>query len=317
MAKLGEPQSRFGFLYHASGMEFRILNRELIFREVHKGMTAIRLIYRRVSVLLLFAAFLAGTPIHSQQPNSGTQSAGNVAENAGGRQTFAANCAACHGLDGLGTQRAPNIVTGSRGQQLPAADILRIVSDGISGTGMPGFRYLGEARLKAVVAYATGLQGKNSAAPLPGDPAQGRQLFFGAAGCASCHMVRGKGGFMAPDLSDYAQTRSADRIKAAITDPAARDLRVSVVTAITGGGQQYRGIVRNEDNFSLQLQSQDGSFHFFSKAALKRIDREPGSMMPSDYGAKLTAAQLDDLVSYLLNVSSASLPAPAKDKDKD
>jgi putative heme-binding domain-containing protein len=182
---------------------------------------------------------------------------------------------------------------------------------------MPSFRSLGEAQLKAIVAYVGDLQGKNSAAPLPGDPAQGRQLFFGAAGCSSCHMVGGKGGFMAPDLSDYAQTRSADRIKAAITEPAARDLIVNLVNAITADGQQYRGIVRNEDNFSLQLQSQDGSFHFFSKAALKRIDREPGSMMPSDYGAKLTPAQLDDLVSYLLNISSASVPAPAKDKDEE
>jgi putative heme-binding domain-containing protein len=298
-------------------MGFRVLNRELIFREVDKGMTANRLTPRRVSGFLLFAAILAGTPIHSQQPNSGTRSAGNVAENAGGRQIFAANCAACHGLDGLGTQRGPNIVTGSRGQQLSPAEVLRIVSDGIPGTGMPSFRSLGEAQLKAIVAYVGDLQGKNSAAPLPGDPAQGLQLFFGAAGCSSCHMVKGKGGFMAPDLSDYAQTRSAERIKSAITDPAARDLTVSLVTAITADGQQYRGIVRNEDNFSLQLQSQDGGFHFFSKAALKRIDREAASMMPSDYGAKLTPAQLDDLVSYLLNISSASVPAPVKDKDEE
>ena len=298
-------------------MGFRVLNRELIFREVHKGMTAIQLTHRRVSGFLLFALILAGTPIHSQQPTSGTQPAGNVAENTGGRQIFAANCAACHGLDGLGTQRGPNIVTGSRDQQLSPVDTLRIVSDGILGTGMPSFRSLGEERLKEIAAYVTGLQGKDSAAPLPGDPAQGRQLFFGAAGCSSCHMVGGIGGFMAPDLSSYAQTRSADRIKAAITDPAARELRFSVVTAITGGGQQYRGIVRNEDNFSLQLQSQDGSFHFFSKAALKRIDREPASLMPSDFGAKLTPAQLDDLVSYLFSVSHASGPAPIMDKDEE
>ena len=280
-------------------------------------MTAIRLTHKRLAGIVFFAAILAGSLIHSQQPNSGTHLARNAAEDAGGRQAFAANCAACHGLDGLGTQRAPNIVTGARGQQLSPADILRIVSDGIPGTGMPGFLFLGEERIKAIVSYVTGLQGKNNAAPVPGDPGQGGQLFFGAAGCSSCHMVRGKGGFMGPDLSDYAQTRPAERIKAAITDPAARELRVSVVTAITMDGQQYRGIVRNEDNFSLQLQSQDGSFHFFSKAALKRIDREPASIMPSDYGSKLTPTQLDDLVSYLLSVSHASGPAPVKDKDEE
>jgi len=298
-------------------MEFRVLNRELIFRDIHKRMTAIRLTHGRFSGIVLFGAILAASLVHSQQPNSGTRLAGNVAENTSGQQTFATNCAVCHGLDGLGTQRAPNVVTGPRLKQFSQADVLRIISDGIPGTGMPSFRSLGEARLKAVVAYVRDLQGKNHTAPLPGNPAQGQQLFFGTAGCSSCHMVKGDGGFMAPDLTDYAQTRSAERIKAAITDPGARDFALRVATVTTANSQQYRGVIRNEDNFSLQLQLQDGSFHFFSKAELKRIDREPGSMMPSDYGAKLTSAQLDDLVSYLLDVSSTSAPAPAKDKDDE
>jgi putative heme-binding domain-containing protein len=278
-------------------------------------MTAIQLSRARISSIWVFAAIVAVSLLQSQQSSSGTRQGGAVAEKAGSQQTFATNCAVCHGLDGLGTQRAPNIVTGPR--RLSPADILRIVSDGVPGTGMPGFRSLGEARLKAVVAYLSDLQGKNSTAKLPGDPTRGRQLFFGSSGCSSCHMVKGDGGFMAPDLTDYAQTRSADRIKAVITDPAARDLALSVATVTTANGQQYRGIVRNQDNFSLQLQSQDGSFHFFSKPELKRIDREPGSMMPSDYGAKLTAAQLDDLVSYLLSVTNASVPALVKDKDEN
>src|SRR5579864_5837200 len=185
MADLGNRRSDTDSCIMASGMGLGVPNRELIFRELHKGMMAIRTTHTCFSGIVLFAAILTASLVHSQQPNSGTQPAGNVTENTSGRQTFAANCAACHGLDGLGTQRSPNIVTGPR--QLSPADLLRIVSDGIPGTGMPGFRYLGEARLTAVVAYVTGLQGKNSSAPLPGDPAQGRQLFFGAAGCASCH----------------------------------------------------------------------------------------------------------------------------------
>ena len=36
---------------------------------------------------------------------------------------------------------------------------------------------------------------------------------------------------------------------------------------------RYQGIIRNEDNFSLQLQSEDGAFHFLSKADLKTIER--------------------------------------------
>src|SRR5215472_1191685 len=104
-------------------------------------------------------------------------------------QIFAVNCAGCHGLDGSGTQRAPNIVSGVSVEKLSSADILRIVSDGVPGTGMPGFRALGEDRLKAVVQYLRDLAGKNNAALPPGSAAHGKAIFFGKGSCAACHMI--------------------------------------------------------------------------------------------------------------------------------
>ena len=231
-------------------------------------------------------------------------------------QIFAVNCAACHGLDGTGTQRAPNIASGVSVEKLSSADILRIVSDGVPGTGMPGFRSLGEERLNAVVRYLGELQGKKNVALVPGTPERGSAIFFGKGNCAACHMIAGSGGFIAPDLTSYAQSHSPERIKAAITDPTTRDSSMTMVTVTAADSRQYRGIVRNEDNFSLQLETMDGSFHFFNKSGLKRIDRETASVMPSDYGSKLTSSELDDLVSYLLSLD-ASHPAPVKDNDQE
>ena len=232
------------------------------------------------------------------------------------RQIFAVNCAACHGLDGSGTERAPNIVSGVSVEKLSAADILRIVSDGVPGTGMPSFRSLGEERLKAIVGYLRDLEGKNNGARLSGSPEHGKAIFFGKGSCAACHMIAGSGGFIAPDLTTYAQSHSPERIKAAITDPATRDSSTPMVIVTTANSREYRGIVRNEDNFSLQLQTIDGSFYFFKKSALKRIDRETASFMPSDYGSKLNAAELNDLVSYLLSLAD-SHPARVKDTDEE
>src|SRR5438270_7110719 len=147
-----------------------------------------------VAGVILFAAlvrFLLGQETNSGAPASNHDS---------GKQTFAANCAACHGLDGSGTQRAPNIVSGAQVERPSSADILRIVSDGIPAKGMPSFRSLGETRLKAVVEYIRDLRGKDTAAPMSGDPARGRQIFFGEEGCSNCHTVAGAGGFIAPDL---------------------------------------------------------------------------------------------------------------------
>ena len=242
-------------------------------------------------------------------------SPGDDRSSSNGQQVFASNCSGCHGLDGTGTQRAPNIVTTPQIQKLSAEEIHRIVSDGIAGTGMPAFRRLGEPEITAITRYLRILQGKNETSPLPGNAQNGKTIFFAADGCSGCHMIAGKGGFIAPDLSTYAQTHSADQIRSAITSPAERTSQQGLVTAIANDGQRYEGIVRNEDNFSLQLQSTDGAFHFFSKAYLKAIERAPGSMMPSDYGSNLSKTQLDDLVSYLLSVGKTAV-SPQKHPDE-
>ena len=76
-----------------------------------------------------------------------------------------------------------------------------------------------------------------------------------------------------------------------------RDHAVSVVTR---GGEKFTGLARNEDNFSLQLQTPDGAFHLFVKSDLERIDHLPGSPMPADYSKRLSAREMNDLVSFLL-----------------
>ena len=75
---------------------------------------------------------------------------------------------------------------------------------------------------------------------------------------------------------------------------AAEPLRV-----VTPAGKKYRGIIRNEDNFSLQMQTPDGEFHLFEKAQLSSIEHESRSLMPADYGSKLSSADLDNLIKFL------------------
>jgi cytochrome c oxidase cbb3-type subunit III len=256
--------------------------------------------------LLIFSVSLLA---HAQQQ---VQKPAHSVQRRGAGQIFATTCAACHGLDGRGSERAPNIVTNPQVQRLSASEMFSVISGGVPGTGMPAFQRLGKPAITSLVAYVKGLQGKNQTAPLPGDPQTGKALFFGSAQCSTCHMASGRGGFIAPDLSAYGQTHSAEQIKSAIVNPAARDSVTALVTATAASGDRYRGIIRNEDNFSLQLQSEDGAFHFLSKADLKTIERGHGSIMPSDYSSRLSATQFNDIVSYLLslaNTSSSAQPA--------
>ncbi len=218
-----------------------------------------------------------------------------------GQQLFTSNCSGCHGLDGRGGEHGPNIATRGEVQRLEDRDIFHIVRDGIAGAGMPPFRsLLDNGQINAVVSYVRVLQGKHAVVQVKGNPEKGRSLFFGKARCSECHTIAGQGGFIASDLSGYGKQHSPDVIRSAIIDPNKNlDPRHGTVTAVTRDGQKYTGIARNEDNFSLQLQTLDGMFHFFEKANLARVEHERRSIMPSNYGSRLTRSELDDLVSFL------------------
>ena len=216
-----------------------------------------------------------------------------------GEKIFAGSCAECHGLDARGGERAPNIAENPRAQRLSDDQIFGVIENGIPGTGMPAFHTLESSDIKSVVAHLRTLQGTKKTAELPGDPDRGKAIFFGKGKCSSCHMVAGKGGFIASDLSGYARTHSVEETRSTITSPTG-ERQSRTVTATTRDGKKYVGRIRNEDNFSLQLQALDGTFHFLAKPDVERLDFSPQSLMPSDFRSTLSPNELNDLISYLM-----------------
>jgi cytochrome c oxidase cbb3-type subunit III len=262
-------------------------------------------------VLLASTGLLCG-PLQAFAQQSGKATGSNSA--AAGKQVFATTCAACHGLDGAGGEHGPDIAHRQEIQHLTDKALLQIVHNGVPGTGMPSFASLGSAQIQAVVQYLRTLQGQ-TAAELPGDPKRGKALFFGQPGCSDCHMTNGKGGFIGPDLSSYANALSIDDVRSAITDPNKNlDPRRRLVIVTTQDGQTLTGIARNEDNFSLQLQTTDGAFHLLAKSELKSIEYQPHSLMPSNYGSRLSRQELDDLVSYLISIAR-NKPEPESERE--
>jgi hypothetical protein len=65
------------------------------------------------------------------------------------------------------------------------------------------------------------------------------------------------------------------------------------------------GRVRNEDNFSLQLQDLDGAFHFLAKSEVQGVEYSSQPLMPANYGSTLVSGELDDLISYLMSVANS------------
>lgn len=240
-----------------------------------------------------------------------------LADQPAGQQLFISSCAGCHGLDGRGGEHAPNIATNENVRRLADTDLARIVRNGIPAAGMPAFgSRFDESQLKAIVDYLRILQGRNQTVKLAGDAAKGHALFFGSAGCGECHMVNGKGGFLGADLSGYGESHPPDQIRDAILNAGKNsNARNGAIVVITRAGQKYAGIVRNEDNFSVQMQTRDGAFHFFDKADVAHIEHPAESLMPQ-YGSRLTKTELDDLISYLVTSAGTRPPGPSEDDEQ-
>jgi cytochrome c oxidase cbb3-type subunit 3 len=258
----------------------------------------------RGATVVSLVVVVLGAASAQESPRLGANRLPAATSVSAGQQVFDSACASCHGLDGKGGERAPDIATRPEIARLADQELLRVLRTGIPEKGMPPFAALGSAKLAALLNYLRSLQGKGTATPTLGNVEKGKELYFGKAVCSNCHMVNGVGGFLGRDLSNYGETHSAREIRAAIVEPEkTRGARGRVAEATGKDGKVYSGVVRNEDNFSLQLQSVDGTFHLLSKAELATLNYGPESLMPTDYGSKLSAAELDALAAYLAEIA--------------
>ncbi len=232
------------------------------------------------------------------------------------KSVFELRCATCHGLDGLGGEHAPDIIRETAVRTLSDQALLDVVHDGIPQAGMPAFPDLGQEDGQALIVYLRFLQGQSGANSAAGDPVHGREIFFGKAGCAACHS---RGQSVNEDLSGFARDHDVGEIREAILRPTGG--RPEAATAVARDGRKFSGMIRNEDNASLQLQDGDGCFYLLMKSSLMSVQRKFGAPMPADYGQRLNPTELNDLLSYILREAHASgvpsSPSGKDDKDKE
>jgi alcohol dehydrogenase (cytochrome c) len=220
-----------------------------------------------------------------------------------GRRQFEARCAPCHGADGMGGERAPG-VTGREGERLPSEQDLRdVIGKGIPDAGMPPFR-LSDSEMDRIVAFVRSLSTPAIERAVPGDAARGREFFFGAGRCASCHIAEGRGSPNGPDLSTLGRRRTLAEIGQSLRDPGARRLPgYRVVRVALRDGSQIRGFAKNESNYDLQLQDLEGRLHLLLAGEIVRIDREEGPLMPP---VRASAEEMRNLLAYLSRLSEGS-----------
>ncbi len=213
----------------------------------------------------------------------------------------------CHGLNGTVGDRAPALAAARRYLRSSDRDLFDAIRNGIPGTLMPPFS-MPENDVWSVVAYIRSLRATAIDSPVEGDRVRGGEIFRGKGRCLECHTVRGSGGFLGPDLSNIARERSLNFLRDVLTKPRpnhARGYRAAHV--VTAQGRTLRGIVRNENNFSVQFVDTAGKLHLFARGELRELAYEPRPLMPVAADS-LSAGEIQDLLAFLARLTRDSGP---------
>ena len=214
-----------------------------------------------------------------------------------GHQYFLGHCAQCHGPHGEGG-RGVNLTTGRYRHGGSDTQLYRTIRNGVPGSEMHG-THLSPPELWRVVAYVRRLGEAGAEEKATGDPAAGKSIYVGKGHCASCHMIDGSGGTLGPELSGIGLRRSLEFLKDSIVEPSAYiDRAYRSATVVTRDGRSVRGIVLNEDDYSIQIRDLAGDLRSFLKSESREVRLERESLMPS-YKSSLSPAELNDLVAYL------------------
>lgn len=259
---------------------------------------------RPCSALLMIVGLAMTWPRDAAAQERGARPPASVSSDfAAGKRVFDAQCAWCHGNQGDGGT-GPNL-HGRLRHATTLNSIVDIIISGIPGTEMPSFRSpLTERSARQAAAYVQSLA-RATSRPVPGNAQRGAELYQ-STGCASCHVIEGRGGIVGPELTDIAARRGPAHLRESIVKPAAaHPPGYLVVRAVPTSGADVRGIRVNEDVFWIHIRDASGTVHTLQKSELTRVDRElEGTLMPS-YESRLSPAQLDDLVAYLATLRGA------------
>ena len=245
---------------------------------------------------------------------------GNAQAVSEGESLYNKTCTTCHGSGGGGGEIGPAIVSGDRLDiGVSDAQTFNIIKNGVAGTPMAPQR-LPDSDIWKIVTYIHALRGTAIDNPLPGDVAHGEAVFWGKGQCGTCHMLSGKGGLTAPDLSNIAGVRKSSSIVDALTKAQHRvygsggaHLRTLPtmdsylpVYVTTADGKIIDGVLLNEDSYSLQMIGNDQQLHLFDKGKLRKVAVEPRSLMPTDYDKRLTPDEFKDLMAFLTRQGMAA-----------
>jgi putative heme-binding domain-containing protein len=253
--------------------------------------------------LALIAFLLTGRFVAAYQ-NPGAEHPGapeySRADIEAGARIYIAKCAGCHGADG-DQVGAVNLRSGQFRRAATDQELMRLISTGIPGPGMPANK-LPAVDMSALVAFLRNMREFDARSVRLGDAAQGRALFDGRGGCRNCHRVSGNGPHVGPDLSDIGLVRSASQLERSIMDPSAGLVPINRPIRVLGkDGRVLTGRRVNEDTFVVLMMTDDERLVAIEKSDIRDFKVMTQAKMPA-FKDKLSPEELSDITAYLVSL---------------
>ena len=132
--------------------------------------------------------------------------------------------------------------------------------------------------------------------------ARGESLFFNAAGmqCKNCHVIKGKGASVGPDLSTVGQKQSREQILQNLLEPSkVIDEKYKTWLVATTEGRVHTGILVEKTPEKVVLRDAQNQLITVSADRIDALNAQNVSLMPTMLLRDLTLQQARDLIEYL------------------
>jgi PQQ-dependent dehydrogenase (methanol/ethanol family) len=268
-------------------------------------------VMKKIIAFLLIACACGGIMLfHAAAQEAAPAVALSPADAAQAVREFNTTCAACHGEGAGGGDRAPALNDSAHLRTLDVQGIAAIIKGG--QRTMPPFPNLPEAEVTRLAAWIHSMNISGLQSAPPEQVRAGEAFFYGAGGCAGCHMVRGRGASAGPDLSSVAARTTKAELEKWLDNPTSMmgikslpgcpgwafcpDFQWAVQNVVLKSGEKLRGFARRQTEHEVALQTLDGKFRMLPRNDIASMVQDKTSYMPVTHA---TADQRRDLLAYL------------------
>lgn len=132
-----------------------------------------------------------------------------------------------------------------------------------------------------------------------GDPGAGEEVF--ADNCSECHIVKGEGGEIGPDLSTIAK-QGVRSIRESILQPAKKISEgFETYVAVNKEGRKTIGLKTRETADEIDITKASGEVVTIAKGDIKELTEDKDtSVMPEDLNEALTVKDLQDVMAFMM-----------------